>query len=396
MESLLINQDFRSLIPPLDTTELSLLEESILEEGVRDAIVVWDGYIVDGHNRYDIITKHGITDYRIVHKNFPDIEAVKIWIKKNQIGRRNIAPFLRGEYYLEVKEWEEKRRLGKANIKAHQFGADAAFVNSQKPHINTTHDLAKTLSIGEQAASRIIQIHDKAPDLIKEKCRTGEMSIREGYIATKVFETLPESDRNKAIELVENGEAKNLITARRLIQRENAKGIKPPEGKYQVLYADPPWEYDFGFDIHGAALRHYNTMTIDELAILPINNLADDNSVLFLWVTSPKLQDSFQIIEAWGFEYKTSFIWDKVKHVMGQYNSLRHEFLLVCTRGSYPKQSNTLHDSVLTIERSNNHSSKPIEFRNLIEDMYPGAAKIELFARDSEPISGWTFWGLDK
>lgn len=164
-----------------------------------------------------------------------------------------------------------------------------------------------------------------------------------------------------------------------------------PDGKYNVIYADPPWKYDFGFDIYGAADRHYHTMSIQELCDLPIRELAEDNAVLFLWVTSPKLFDAQKIITAWDFDYKTSFIWDKVKHVMGHYNSVRHEILLVCVRGSFPKQSDTLHDSVISIERSDEHSEKPDYFRELIETMYPKSKKIELFARQN--YSGWDSWG---
>ena len=164
-----------------------------------------------------------------------------------------------------------------------------------------------------------------------------------------------------------------------------------PNGKYNVIYADPPWQYTFGFDIHGAADRHYSTLSITELCNLPIKDLAEDNAVLFLWTTSPKLFDSYEVIKAWGFDYKTSFVWDKVKHVMGHYNSVRHEFLLLCVRGSFPKQSDTLHDSVIEIERSDEHSEKPEYFRQLIEDMYPISKRIELFAR--QRAEGWDAWG---
>lgn len=217
------------------------------------------------------------------------------------------------------------------------------------------------------------------------------ISLGKAYQDTKTLTALNSEQQTKVLELVSTGQAKNIITARKLLMREEVANIKPPEGKYQVLYADPPWEYDFGFDIHGAAARHYNTMTIDELCKLPIVEIADENAVLFLWVTSPKLRDCFAMIEAWGFEYKTSFVWDKVKHVMGHYNSVRHEFLLLCIRGSYPKQSNTLADSVITVERNSNHSEKPEEFRDLIDTMYPLAKKVELFTDKSVP--GWNSWG---
>jgi N6-adenosine-specific RNA methylase IME4 len=85
------------------------------------------------------------------------------------------------------------------------------------------------------------------------------------------------------------------------------------------------------------------------------------------------------------------FIWDKVKHNFGHYNSVRHELLLLCTRGSYPREGKTLIDSVQTIERSDEHSEKPEEFRKIIETIYPAAKKIELFAR--KEVQGWETWG---
>src|SRR4030095_7531257 len=97
---------------------------------------------------------------------------------------------------------------------------------------------------------------------------------------------------------------------------------------------------------------------------------------------------------AWGFEYKTAFIWDKVKHNYGHYNSVRHELLLIATKGSCVPDSNELYDSVVVIEREE-HSSKPEYFRSIIDEMYrpKGKDRIELFARSKLP-KGWIGWGL--
>lgn len=206
----------------------------------------------------------------------------------------------------------------------------------------------------------------------------------------RVITSTPEGKITAAIVLKA---AKEVEREKRADRRQDRIESTPviPNGKYNLIYADPPWQYTFGFDIHGAADRHYATMSIDDLCNLPIRDLAEDNAVLFLWTTSPKLFDAHDVIKAWGFEYKTSFVWDKVKHVMGHYNSVRHEFLLLCTKGSFPKQSNTLHDSVIEIERSDEHSEKPEYFRQLIETMYPLSKKIELFARRKS--EGWDAWG---
>lgn len=184
---------------------------------------------------------------------------------------------------------------------------------------------------------------------------------------------------------------------RRAVHRAKASvQIQPvPSKLYRVIYADPPWKYnDKLVEGYGPAEHHYTTMSIDELVALKVAPLAAPDAVLFLWVTSPLLKDCFQIIEAWGFEYKTSFVWDKVKHNMGHYNSVRHEFLLVCTRGRCVPDVPTLIDSVQTIERSDKHSEKPEEFRSMIDLLYPSGKRIELFSRTS--AKGWDAWGNEK
>ena len=397
MESLLVDHEFRSLIPPLAPEEFSMLEQSILDEGVRDAIVTWNGYIVDGHNRYDIITRHGIKDYRVIEKHFEDKEEAKNWIKKNQIGRRNIPKYLRGEYLLEIEEWEEARRQAKEKIlkglfvcpvckepfsqkvwhcpkcdhhwpmerteclNCHDY-VNNPCMNSHKGY-DSKKELAEKLKISEQTASRIIQIKEKASEEDKEKLRKGEATINQVYTKVKREEI-----------------------------RNNNKEAEWPTGKYRIIYADPPWGYRNTNPVaFGEQEDHYNTYTPEEIIDkFPVNDIALDNSVLFLWVTSPILEQSFDVIRAWGFKYKASFVWDKVKHVMGHYNSVRHEFLLIAVRGSCQPDVMQLFDSVQTFER-NGHSQKPDLFREIIDTIYPHGPRIELFA--TKKIDGWEVYG---
>jgi len=191
-----------------------------------------------------------------------------------------------------------------------------------------------------------------------------------------------------------------LTQVTREIRQEeiSARVPAPLSGKYRVIYADPPWKYNDSLAIskdglgesYGPADAHYPQMTISELCLLPVSGIAEDNSVLFLWITSPLLEDAFQILKAWGFRYKASFVWDKAKHNMGHYNSVRHEFLLVATRGSCQPDIQKLYDSVQSIERVR-HSEKPQEFREIIDTMYPNGARIELFARAAH--DNWQVWG---
>ena len=181
-----------------------------------------------------------------------------------------------------------------------------------------------------------------------------------------------------------------------LDRQERVETTETPrlDGIYRVIYADPPWQYNADFmDKYGHAKSHYSTMSIDELCDLPVADIRADDCVLFMWATSPKLEQAFQVIKAWGFKYKTSFVWDKVKHNFGYYNSVRHEFLLIAGRGRSTPDVKKLHDSVISIERSNKHSEKPEYFRELIDKLYPNGNRIELFARES--VTGWETWGAE-
>ena len=154
-------------------------------------------------------------------------------------------------------------------------------------------------------------------------------------------------------------------------ERIAEKAVELPTGKYRVIYADPPWKYGdnrAGMEQYGPAERHYEAMTFTELAALDVESIAADDSVLFLWVTAPLIVSCLPIVKAWGFKYKAMFVWDKVKHNFGHYVSVRHELLLICTRGSCLPDSPKLHDSVVSLERSQMHSEKPECFRNLIDE----------------------------
>jgi N6-adenosine-specific RNA methylase IME4 len=167
-----------------------------------------------------------------------------------------------------------------------------------------------------------------------------------------------------------------------------------PKDKYRVIYADPPWSYgNTQPDYHGVQDDHYPIMKLSEICAMPIRELVEDDAVLFLWVTSPILEESFQVIKAWGFEYKSSFIWDKIKHNMGHYNSVRHEILLICTRGSCTPDNRKLFDSVYQEERTE-HSRKPEYFRDVIDTIYPHGKRIELFARSKH--GNWDNYGNES
>lgn len=181
-----------------------------------------------------------------------------------------------------------------------------------------------------------------------------------------------------------------------LQKRGVLKGQAPLAGKYRVWYVDFPWLYNDRGAIteagaYGRADKHYPGLTIEQGCKIPVKAHAHKDAVMFFWVTSPMLAECWAIIEAWGFTYKTSIVWDKVLHNFGHYVGIHHELLLICTRGSCtPDRPTPQPDSVQTIRRSDVHSEKPPEFAALIEKLYDGPY-VELFAR--KPRAGWTTWG---
>jgi len=211
-----------------------------------------------------------------------------------------------------------------------------------------------------------------------------------------------ETDYEKIKEFLNKAEKEKLsVRDLRLIvsqhkeqQQEYIRLANAPE-KYSIVYADPPWKYISG-DQHTDTEQetvigsHYKQMTIDELCAMPIKQMIYDNSILFLWVTAPLLEECFDLIRAWGFKYKTGMVWDKVKHNVGHKVSIRHEHLLICERGQMP-DIHELVDSVYSEERTE-HSKKPEYFRELIDKLYPIGKRIEIFARGKLP-ENWDTWG---
>ena len=168
--------------------------------------------------------------------------------------------------------------------------------------------------------------------------------------------------------------------------------IPLPEGIFNVIYADPPWQYD-NTGLNGSAENHYRTLSLEEL--MALNLPVGDDAVLFLWVTNPMIEDALQLIYAWGFEYKTSMVWVKrnlEKPGVGFYVRGRHELLFICVRGSFlPDQMGKQPVGSVIEADVQEHSRKPDVVYGIIEGLYPRGKYLELFARRAR--ANWTSWG---
>jgi len=177
--------------------------------------------------------------------------------------------------------------------------------------------------------------------------------------------------------------------------------------KYQIIYADPPWSYDFGKSSSRFIEQQYNTLTIEELCNLPIKNIANDNSILLIWITFPKLEVVFRVIKSWGFSYRTIlFNWIKtygkngnIFMGCGYYTRSNSEICLLAKRGKGLKSKVHNINSVI-MSPYTKHSEKPREARKKIVELFGDLPRIELFARKPKDVlfeddnwKGWDVWG---
>jgi N6-adenosine-specific RNA methylase IME4 len=164
-------------------------------------------------------------------------------------------------------------------------------------------------------------------------------------------------------------------------------GALPPP--YQIIVADPPWEYAFSLSDSRAIENQYPTATVDTICAQTPD--AASESVLFLWVTMPKLADGLHVLTAWGFTYKTGAVWDKEVLGMGYWFRGQHELILVGTKGDMAPPADFLRiSSVIRAPRAE-HSAKPEALFMYIERAYPGLSKLEMYSRT--PRDGWAAWG---
>ena len=379
-----IKEEFKSLIPKLTAEEYEGLEKSIIQDGCRDKIITWKGYIIDGHNRYEICKKHNIAFEVLEKDNFETEADVKLWMIYNQIGKRNLTNIQKAELAIQIEKIEQvkaKARQGirndlkESNIVSDLVQSENESDISETNQSNIRSELtesnasgkslekaAKAVGVGYGTVYKTKQILAKAPEEVIEKVRKGDVSIDRAFSQIQRTERL-----------------------------EKNKSTQWPEGKYRIIYADPPWKYGDERSGMGGAVDQYDLMDLEDIKALPVADLAEKDSVLFMWATAPLMREAWEALDAWGFKYKTQFIWNKGKGPVGNYFSVKHEHLILATKGICTPDVTDRPNSVQTIERTGRHSEKPEEFRQIIEQLYTYGNKIELFAR--KKVLGWDAYG---
>jgi len=364
-----------SIYPLIESGEFQDLVADISARGLFEDITVYQEQILDGRNRWMACEAASVEPRYREFEGTP-IEAVRYVVSLND-KRRHLTPSQRAGC-----EYRQRELVAEYGEAVAEMEVEAK--ESQGTRTDLDDNLPETLQEGSKSDREVAT----------------QRATASGTNAHYIYDMKEIGDkRPDAVDAIIKGEKSVPQVKREIRKAENLDRVRDlPPDTYRVFYADPPWSYgNSGIigdsDHYGHTGRHYPSMTIAELCDLGIASIADDDAVLFLWVTSPLLAEVWPVIKAWGFTYKTSFVWDKEKHNFGHYNSVRHELLLVCTKGSCTPDVPTLYDSVQNVERSDTHSEKPQVFRDIIDDLYPYGKRLELFARAEH--DNWERWGSE-
>lgn len=345
-----INDSLKGLLQPLTAEEYADLKASILAEGCRDAICVWNGVIVDGHNRYEICQRHSV-EFKIIEMSFDDTEAAADWMDRNQLARRNLTPdmmrLLRGRRYERTKKADGVR--GKQKL-------------GQNEPASTAEKIAHESGV--------------SPATVK----------RDAAFARAV-----EADPELKRAVMERKPVQKIIREQKRAQIAQGLVDNPmPSKRFGVIYCDPPWKYEHSKTHARDIENNYPTMDTDDIANIEIPS--GDNCVLVMWATAPKLLEALSVMDAWGFHYRTCAVWDKEIIGMGYWFRGQHEMILIGVKGKVsPPAENNRFPSVIK-ERRTKHSKKPDCIYDMIEKMFPGMEYIELFARKKHSEK-WEVWG---
>lgn len=376
--------ELANIFPLIADAEFTALVEDVRAHGVLEPVVLYQGKILDGRNRYLAAIDADVEcDFETYEGNDALAHVVSLNLKRRHLS-------------------ESQRAMVAAKIANMRQGSRTDLEPSANLPEVSQGSAARLLNVSERTVRHASKVRDDGAEELQAVVEGGRVSVS----AASDLATLPKEEQR---EIVARGEKEILAAAKGIRAKkaetkreerldklaEIAKGNEELDvsKRYPIIYADPPWRYEN--PPIGASNRsienHYPTMTLEEICALPVSDLATDDALLYLWATAPKLAECMKVIEAWGFVYRTNLVWDKEIIGMGYHARNQHEILLVAKRGEIPPPQAGKQPSSVHRERRGDHSAKPEFYYDMIEAAYPQLPKIELFCRS--PRSGWSVWG---
>lgn len=353
-----------------DLGDLGSLKESISKIGLLHPVVISPtGLLIAGERRLKAIRdlKWDWVPVRVVHSLDDALKALEAERDENTC-RKDFAP---SEAVALARDLEP---LERESAKARQAAAGPS-----------TGKGRKSIGVGKLPEP----VKGRAKEKIAKAVGVARRTLDKAQKVVEAAERDPGKYTSLRDQMDKTG---NVHGAYRKLEQDNRRLERPskplPSGSYRLIYADPPWKYEHVETESRSIENQYPTMDLKDICNLKIP--AADDSVLFLWATSPKLAEALQVMDAWGFSYRTCAVWDKVKMGMGYYFRQQHELLLVGARGALPVPHPSDRPASLFRVKRGRHSEKPSRVYKLIESMYPAFTaddRIELFARETR--AGW-------
>jgi N6-adenosine-specific RNA methylase IME4 len=337
-----------------DLGDLRVLADSIAEVGLLHPVVVTpEGRLIAGQRRLEACRSLGWAEVPVTIVDLLQAargEAHENFVRKDLLPSEIVA-LKRAIEPLERREARE-RQGSRADISPAAVVAEGAG--------DTRDKIARYLGVGRTTIERAETVVEAAEDEPEEY----------GYLVDQMDRSGKVAGAYRRLEVLK--QARKLETA----------ALEFPTGPFQVIVADPPWRYDSGNSLP------YPTMDIEEIKALPVAEIADGNAILWLWTTNAHLRVAFDVVEAWGFKYRTMLTWVKDRMGTGEWLRGQTEHCMLAVRGN-PVFLHGNHTTVLEAARRE-HSRKPEEFYALVEETAPGS-KVELFARGKR--AGWIAFG---
>lgn len=384
------------LFPLIEGEDFAALVADIKANGLIDAIDLYEGKILDGRNRYRAALSAGIElekrNFRAFHPEFYGNPLTYVLAKNLKRRHLNV-----GQRAMVADSLATMRQGERTDIAP---GADGATEPSANLPKVAQKEAARELSISERALRHAHATRQTgAPELVRAVER-GKLPVSAAAQAARLAPDIQRRIAEKA-EAGESNVVRTVIKQEVRAVRERDLGAKQsalPTKKYGLILADPEWRFEpysreTGMD--RAPDNHYSTSPTEEIANRDVRSIAADDSILLLWAIAPMLPDALSVMIAWGFEYKSHLIWDKVVGGTGYWFIGRHELLLIGTRGHVVAPAMGTQLPSIVASAKGRHSAKPDLILEWIDRTFPSLPKIELNRR-GPARPGWDAWGNES
>ena len=377
---------------PIDEATVAELAESIEQVGLLHPLVVTTEHqLVAGAHRLRAVAKLGWT--RVPARVVPTDLAALIEIDENLVCN-DLSVLEQGEHLLRREQLLQS--MGRRAISGDNQHGQAPETVSGAPV--TTKELGSQVGLSARTVQQRMQVARKLPEKVRDAIRGTPVADRT-RVLLELARVRDQAELPSLVKVLTDGRARSVPEARGVIkherrarlQAERASTPPPPEGPYGVLVIDPPWEFPGDCPTRKVG-PPYPSMTVAEIAALPVDDLADHDAVVWLWTTNLRMLDAHQILAGWGFEVKTILTWAKsTRPSPGHWLLGRTEHVLLGVRGKPPWARTA--ESTMLVAGNGRHSAKPTEFYEMVERICPDGRRLEMFARKRRP--GWKAWGLE-